>query len=93
MVLLGTLDWLNGADASGHRHARRVSITSINRTWCSRSPKALTDEERQTLEQRGHKFRDWPPTIGNMQVITWDYATQVGGGRIRSARRGQGMVR
>ena len=38
-------------------------------------PEALSAEERTGLESRGHGMRPWPPTIGNMQVITWDRAT------------------
>src|SRR5262245_60664890 len=75
MVLLGTLNWINGADAVGIVTAPRIHH-QYQPDIVFAEPKGLTDEERQTLEQRGHKFRDWPPTIGNMQVITWDYATQ-----------------
>jgi gamma-glutamyltranspeptidase/glutathione hydrolase len=39
-------------------------------------PAGLSAEERAALEQRGHKIRDWPATIGNMQIITWDYDSQ-----------------
>jgi gamma-glutamyltranspeptidase/glutathione hydrolase len=75
MVLLGTLNWINGADAEGIVTAPRIHH-QYQPDMVFAEPKGLTAEERQALEQRGHKFRDWPPTIGNMQVITWDYATQ-----------------
>ncbi|HKE43510.1 MAG TPA: gamma-glutamyltransferase [Steroidobacteraceae bacterium] len=92
MVLLGTLNWLNGADAMGIVTAPRIHH-QYEPDFVFAEPKGLTAEERQALEQRGHKFRDWPPTIGNMQVITWDYGT----GSVVAASDprgvGQGMTR
>ena len=38
-------------------------------------PGAVTAAERATLEGWGHSFRDWPATIGNMHVVTWDIAS------------------
>jgi gamma-glutamyltranspeptidase/glutathione hydrolase len=74
MVLLGTLNWIGGADASAivaaprfHQQYQPDSIFS--------EPDALSAEERTGLESRGHGMRAWPSTIGNMQVITWDRAT------------------
>ena len=92
LVLLGTLNWLNGADAMGIVTAPRIHH-QYQPDVVFAEPKGLTDDERRSLEERGHKFRDWPPTIGNMQVITWDYATQsvVAASDPRGA--GQGMVR
>ena len=92
LVLLGTLNWLNGADAMGIVTAPRIHH-QYQPDIVFAEPKGLSDEERQSLEQRGHKFRDWPSTIGNMQVITWDYATQsvVAASDPRGA--GQGMAR
>ncbi len=92
MVLLGTLNWLNGADAMGIVTAPRIHH-QYQPDVVFAEPKGLTDEERQSLEQRGHKFRDWPPTIGNMQVITWDYATQAVIAASDPRGVGQGMVR
>ena len=92
MVLLGTLNWLNGADAMGIVTAPRIHH-QYQPDVVFAEPKGLTDEERQSLEQRGHKFRDWPPTIGNMQVITWDYATQSVVAASDPRGVGQGMVR
>ena len=44
-------------------------------------PEALAPAERADLETRGHGFRPWPATIGNLQVVTWDTAT----GRVEAA--------
>ncbi len=73
MVLLGTLNWLSGADAAAvvaaprfhHQYQPDVVFAEDG---------AFTPEERAELEKRGHSFRNWPLTIGNMQVVTWDYA-------------------
>jgi gamma-glutamyltranspeptidase/glutathione hydrolase len=74
MVLLGTLNWLSGADA-----AQIVAAPRFHHQYrpdeVFAEPGAFTAEEQAALAQRGHKFRAWPATIGNMQVVTWDYAT------------------
>jgi gamma-glutamyltranspeptidase/glutathione hydrolase len=75
MILLGTLNWLEGADATGIVLAPRIHH-QYQPDMVFAEPKALSAEERAALEQRGHKIRDWPPTIGNMQIITWDYGSQ-----------------
>ena len=73
MIILGTLNWLDGADAVGIVMAPRVHHQyQPDAVFAERS---LSDEERKALESRGHTLRDWPPTIGNMQIITWDYAS------------------
>jgi gamma-glutamyltranspeptidase/glutathione hydrolase len=36
---------------------------------------AITPGEQAGLEQRGHRVNQWPATIGNMHVVTWDFAT------------------
>lgn len=74
MVILGTLSWLDGADAVGIVMAPRVhNQYQPDAVFAERS---LSDEDRKALEARGHKIRDWPATIGNMQIVTWDYASQ-----------------
>ena len=74
MILLGTLNWLDGADANGIVRAPRVHHQyQPDVVFAERG---VTAEEREALEARGHKLRDWPPTIGNMQIVTWDYASQ-----------------
>jgi gamma-glutamyltranspeptidase/glutathione hydrolase len=74
MILLGTLNWLEGADAMGIVKAPRVHH-QYQPDVVFAEP-GVTAEERRALEERGHKIRDWPATIGNMQIITWDYASQ-----------------
>jgi gamma-glutamyltranspeptidase/glutathione hydrolase len=74
MILLGTLNWLEGADANGIVRAPRVHHQyQPDVVFAERG---VTAEEREALEARGHKIRDWPATIGNMQIVTWDYASQ-----------------
>jgi gamma-glutamyltranspeptidase/glutathione hydrolase len=74
MILLATLNWLDGADAAGIVRAPRVhNQYQPDAVFAERS---LSDEDRSALEARGHKLRDWPPTIGNMQIITWEYGPQ-----------------
>lgn len=75
MILLGTLNWLEGADATGIVLAPRIHH-QYQPDMVFAEPKALSAQERTALEQRGHKIRDWPPTIGNMQIVTWDYGSQ-----------------
>jgi gamma-glutamyltranspeptidase/glutathione hydrolase len=76
MVLLGTLNWVQGADAVEIVKARRYHHQYQPDAVFVES-EALTETERAALEQRGHQFRPWPATIGNMQVVTWDYAGKV----------------
>jgi gamma-glutamyltranspeptidase/glutathione hydrolase len=73
MVLLGTLNWLSGASAANVVAAPRFHHQYQPDSVFAEDD-AFTAEERAALEQRGHTIRRWPPTIGNMQVITWDYA-------------------
>jgi gamma-glutamyltranspeptidase/glutathione hydrolase len=74
MVLRGILDWREGADAAAIvaaprlHHQYRPDVAFVE-------DGALTAEDRAALERRGHGFRDWPDTIGNMNVVTWDVAT------------------
>jgi gamma-glutamyltranspeptidase/glutathione hydrolase len=74
MVLMGILNWNAGADAKAivaaprlHHQYRPDSVFA--------EPGALTAEEQAGLERRGHEVRAWPATIGNMHVVTWDFAT------------------
>jgi gamma-glutamyltranspeptidase/glutathione hydrolase len=74
MVLLGTLNWIGGADATAIVAAPRFH-QQYEPDAIFAEPEALTAEEKAALEQRGHSFRPWPGTIGNMQAITWDTVT------------------
>ncbi len=74
MVLLGTLNWIGGADATAIVAAARYH-QQYEPDAIFAEPAALSTEERSGLEARGHTLRPWPGTIGNMHVITWDRAT------------------
>jgi gamma-glutamyltranspeptidase/glutathione hydrolase len=74
MVLLGVLRWMEGTDAATIVAAPRIHH-QFRPDVIFYEPDALTPGELKGLEARGHRFRPWPATIGNLQVITWDYAT------------------
>jgi len=80
MVLLAILNWSAGADAATiaaaprFHHQYRPDVVFAE-------PEALAPSEQADLETRGHGFRPWPATIGNLQVVTWDTAT----GRVEAA--------
>jgi gamma-glutamyltranspeptidase/glutathione hydrolase len=75
MVLLGTLDWLDGHDAT---HV--VSLPRYHHQYLpdqiSYEKGAITDEEKAGLETRGHKLVELRSTYGNMQVVTFDKTTR-----------------
>ena len=74
MVLLSTLNWMKGADAQAIVTAPRFHHQfSPDAVWAESD--AFTADERTKMEQMGHSFRPWPETIGNMQIIAWDYAS------------------
>ena len=74
MVLLGILNWSAGADARAIVAAPRLHH-QYRPDVVFAEPGAFSADERAELERRGHAFRDWPATIGNMHVVTWDVAT------------------
>jgi len=72
MVLLGLLDWMEGADAQ--------SIVSQRRYHHQYEPDlmiyedgAFSGEEVERLTAMGHKLQKFDRLYGNMQVVTWDY--------------------
>jgi gamma-glutamyltranspeptidase/glutathione hydrolase len=80
MVLLGLMNWMTGADATAivtaprlHHQFRPDSVFA--------EPAALSPDEQSGLVERGHSIRPWPATIGNLQVVTWDF----GSGRVDAA--------
>jgi gamma-glutamyltranspeptidase / glutathione hydrolase len=88
MVLLGTLNYLDGMNAAdivkyGHYHHQYLPDEVDYETG------ALTDEEARELQARGHKLRVSNRQWGNMQVITWDFAS----GKVEAASdpRGEGV--
>ncbi len=87
MVLLATLDFMAGKSAQDivaaprFHHQYRPDVVQFETG-------ALSSELRTALEARGHKVAEARRRWGNMQVITWDYAT----GKVDAAAdpRGEG---
>ena len=71
MVLLATLDWLDGIPAKEfiakgrYHHQYLPDVLSFE-------PGALTGEEQVALQKYGHQLRE-SPQPGNMQIVTWDF--------------------
>jgi gamma-glutamyltranspeptidase/glutathione hydrolase len=74
MVLLAILNWNDGADAKSIAAAPRLHH-QYRPDVVFAEPGAVTAADRTELERRGHAFRDWPATIGNLQIVTWDFAS------------------
>ncbi len=87
MVLLGTLNYLDGMDASDivkyprYHHQYLPDVVDYE-------PDALTNGEIKELQEMGHMLQLSGRRWGNMQVITWDFA----GGKVEAASdpRGEG---
>lgn len=88
MVLLGVLDWLDGAEAAHVAALPRFHHQYLPDEVGFESG-ALTREEQDSLRQRGHDLKELRSTYGNMQVVTWDRAT----GKVAAASdpRGEGV--
>jgi gamma-glutamyltranspeptidase/glutathione hydrolase len=73
MVLLASLDWLEGLPADElvkkgrYHHQYMPDVLSFE-------PGAFTAEEQATLQKYGHTLRE-SRQPGNMQIVTWDYKT------------------
>jgi gamma-glutamyltranspeptidase/glutathione hydrolase len=87
MVLLGTLNYLDGMDAAdivkyGHYHHQYLPDEVVYEEG------SLSEAEIKDLEAKGHKLRPSKRLWGNMQVITLDFAT----GKVEAASdpRGEG---
>jgi gamma-glutamyltranspeptidase/glutathione hydrolase len=87
MVLLGTLNYLDGMNAADivkypHYHHQYLPDE------VAYEPGALTDAEMAELKSKGHTLKLSSRQWGNMQVITWDFAT----GKVEAASdpRGEG---
>lgn len=74
MVLLNTLDFMDGRSAKEIVSAPRFHH-QYRPDQLSFESKALDDEERKALEARGHRLRESRRGWGNVQTITWNYAT------------------
>jgi gamma-glutamyltranspeptidase/glutathione hydrolase len=80
MVLLGLMNWMAGADATTIVTAPRLHHQFRPDTVFAESA-ALSADEQAGLVGRGHAIQPWPATIGNLQVVTWDFD----GGRVDAA--------
>lgn len=90
MVLLASLAWHGGASAEEmaalgrYHHQYLPDVVTYE-------PEALSAERIGQLEALGHKTKAGSRAYGNMQVVTWDYAT----GEVEAASdpRGEGEGR
>jgi gamma-glutamyltranspeptidase / glutathione hydrolase len=84
-VLLATIDFINGRSAkeivSAPRYHHQYFPDQI-----SHEPGAFDAAQAKALEDLGHKLRE-RPTWGNLQVITWDYAS----GKVEAAADPRGF--
>jgi gamma-glutamyltranspeptidase/glutathione hydrolase len=91
MVLLGTLDYLDGLPAADivkdprYHHQYLPDVVDYEKG-------AFTADEISRLQAEGHQLKEGSRRWGNMQVITWDYAS----GRVDAASdprgEGEGLV-
>ena len=92
MVMLGLMNWMAGADAATIVAAPRLHHQFRPDTVFA-EPAALSADEQSGLVGRGHSIQPWPATIGNLQVVTWDFDS----GRVDAAsdprRAGGAMAR
>jgi len=85
MVLEGTLAWLDGANAKAIVSQGRIHhqyLPDVVRY----EPGALSAEELAALKAMGHTLSEGR-TWGNMQVVTWDYAS----GQVEAASDPRGV--
>ncbi len=87
MVLLAALEWVDGADAQAMASLKRYHHQFLPDTLAYEDG-ALTTEEIKELEDRGHKLDRNERSYGNMNVVTWDYAT----GKVEAATDPRGPV-
>lgn len=87
MVTQGVLGWLGGQTAEEVVAARRIHHQYLPDRLMY-EPGALSADQIQALKALGHDVQEWT-LRGNMQVITWDYAT----GKVSAAAdpRGNGV--
>jgi gamma-glutamyltranspeptidase / glutathione hydrolase len=91
MVILGTLDYLDGMGAEDivadprYHHQYLPDVVEYEKG-------ALTESEITRLEAMGHKLEQGNRRWGNMEVITWDFAS----GKVAAASdprgEGEGLV-
>jgi len=90
MVLLATMAWIDGADASEMVALKRYHH-QFTPDKVSYEKEAFTEEELLALKKRGHKLSPARRAYGNMNVVTWDFKP----GKVEAASdpRGQGEER
>jgi len=91
MVLLGTLDYLDGMSAADvvkdprYHHQYLPDVVDYEKG-------ALSGDEIARLQAMGHTLQEGSRRWGNMEVITWDYAS----GKVEAASdprgEGEGLV-
>jgi gamma-glutamyltranspeptidase / glutathione hydrolase len=86
MVLLGTLNYLDGMSAAqivkAPRYHHQYSPDVVDY-----EPDALNADEVKALESKGHKLEASSYSWGNMQVVTWDYVS----GKVEAASDPRGI--
>ncbi len=88
MVLLATLDWLDGKSAAEVVASPRYHHQYLP-DQVTFEPGALTEEEQQRLRAMGHALRPLQNRYGNMQVVIWNYTT----GEVTAASDPRGVGR
>jgi gamma-glutamyltranspeptidase/glutathione hydrolase len=91
MVLLGTLDYMDGKNAAEivadgrYHHQYLPDVVDYEKG-------ALSESELAQLRAMGHTLNEGDRRWGNMEVITWDYAS----GKVQAASDprgdGEGLV-
>jgi gamma-glutamyltranspeptidase/glutathione hydrolase len=74
MVLLASMEWMNGGTAEDMVSLKRFHHQFMPDAIAFETG-ALADEERKRLEQMGHVVQEVRRPYGNMNVVTWDFAT------------------
>jgi gamma-glutamyltranspeptidase/glutathione hydrolase len=87
MVLLAALEWIDGADARAMVALKRYHH-QFYPDAVAYEDGALTPEEIGALETRGHRLERNERSFGNMNVVTWEYAT----GKVEAAMDPRGLV-
>jgi gamma-glutamyltranspeptidase / glutathione hydrolase len=91
MVLLGTLNYMDGMSAADIVKYRRYHHQYLPDV-VDYEKGSLTEAEISQLQAMGHQLKEGSRLWGNMEVITWDYAT----GKVQAASdprgEGEGLV-
>ena len=91
MVLLASLDWLDGKSADDivrgprYHHQYLPDVVVFE-------PGALNQDEQSKLQAMGHPLKQLSNTYGNMQVVTWDYKSGVVNAASDPRGAGRGLV-